>query len=52
VIIQPPQEGLFLISSAHSDEDVDETLRIASEVMPLVARAAAEGRIGPTGGVR
>jgi glutamate-1-semialdehyde 2,1-aminomutase len=52
VIIQPPQEGLFLISAAHTDEDVDETLRIASEVMPLVARAAAEGRLGPTGGVR
>jgi glutamate-1-semialdehyde 2,1-aminomutase len=52
VIIQPPQEGLFLISAAHTDEDVDETLAVASEVMPLVARAAAEGRCGPTGGVR
>jgi glutamate-1-semialdehyde 2,1-aminomutase len=52
VIIQPPQEGLFLISAAHTDEDVDETLAVAREVMPLVARAAAEGRCGPTGGVR
>jgi glutamate-1-semialdehyde 2,1-aminomutase len=52
VIIQPPQEGLFLISAAHTDDDVDQTLAIASEVMPLVARAAAEGRIGPSGGVR
>jgi glutamate-1-semialdehyde 2,1-aminomutase len=52
VIIQPPQEGLFLISAAHTDEDVDQTLEVAREVMPLVARAAAEGRVGPTGGVR
>ncbi len=52
MIIQPPQEGLFLISAAHTDEDVDQTLEVAREVMPLVARAAAEGRVGPTGGVR
>ncbi len=52
VIIQPPQEGLFLISGAHSDEDVDTTLELADEAMPLVAKALALGRVGPTGGVR
>jgi glutamate-1-semialdehyde 2,1-aminomutase len=52
VIIQPPQEGLFMMSSAHTDEDVDRTLELAAETMPLVARAVAEGRVGPAGGVR
>ncbi len=52
VLVQPPQEGLFLISGAHSDEDVETTLELAAEAMPAVARAAAEGRVGPMGGVR
>ncbi len=52
IIIQPPQEGLFLMSAAHSDVDVDHTLDVAAEVMPQVARAAAEGHVGPVGGVR
>jgi glutamate-1-semialdehyde 2,1-aminomutase len=52
VLIQPPQEGLFLTSGAHTDEDVDETLERAREAMPAVAEAVAEGRVGPTGGVR
>ncbi len=52
VLLQPPQEGLFLISGAHTDSDVDHTLAVAAEVMPAVARAVAEGRVGPTGGVR
>jgi glutamate-1-semialdehyde 2,1-aminomutase len=52
VILQPPQEGLFLISGAHSDDDVDRTLALASEAMPEVAAAVAAGRVGPSGGVR
>jgi glutamate-1-semialdehyde 2,1-aminomutase len=52
VILQPPQEGLFLMSAAHSDADVDRTLELAAEAMPAVARAASEGRFGPKGGVR
>jgi len=52
VILQPPQEGLFLMSGAHTDEDVERTLELAAEAMPAVARAAAEGRVGPSGGVR
>jgi glutamate-1-semialdehyde 2,1-aminomutase len=52
ILIQPPQEGLFLMSAAHSDEDVAHTLEVADEVMPTVAQAVEEGRIGPTGGVR
>jgi glutamate-1-semialdehyde 2,1-aminomutase len=52
VIVQPPQEGLFLMSGAHSDDDVDRTLEAAAAVMPAVARAAEGGRTGPAGGVR
>jgi glutamate-1-semialdehyde 2,1-aminomutase len=52
VVIQPPQEGLFLISGAHTEADVDATLTAAADAMPAVARAVAEGRVGPTGGVR
>ena len=52
VLIQPPQEGLFLTSEAHTDEDIDLTLERAREAMPHVAEAVASGRIGPTGGVR
>jgi glutamate-1-semialdehyde aminotransferase len=52
VLLQPPQEGLFLISGAHTDEDIAWTLVLAEEAMPAVAEAVREGRIGPTGGVR
>ena len=52
VLLQPPQEGLFLISGAHTDEDVASTLEHAEEAMPAVAQAVREGRVGPTGGVR
>ena len=52
VLIQPPQEGLFLTSEAHTDEDIDLTLERAREAMPHVAEAVASGRVGPTGGVR
>lgn len=52
VLIQPPQEGLFLTSGAHTDEDIDLTLERAQEAMPRVAEAVAAGRVGPTGGVR
>lgn len=52
VILQPQAEGLFLMSGAHTDEDVAETLERAADVMPAVAQAAREGRVGATGGVR
>ena len=52
ILIQPPQEGLFLISAAHSDDDVDVTLQRAAEAMPAVAVARSEGRVGPRGEVR
>ena len=52
VIVQPPQEGLFLMSGAHTDDDVDRTLEAAAASMPAVARAAEEGRVGASGGVR
>jgi glutamate-1-semialdehyde 2,1-aminomutase len=52
VIIQPPQEGLFMLSGAHDNDDIDRTLAAAQEAMPSVAAAVAEGRVGPTGGVR
>jgi len=52
VIIQPPQEGLFLLSGAHSDDDVETTLARAQQSMPAVARAVATGKVGPAGGVR
>jgi glutamate-1-semialdehyde 2,1-aminomutase len=52
ILCQPPQEGLFLPSAAHTDEDVERTLAAAEEAMPAVALAVAEGRVGPTGAVR
>jgi glutamate-1-semialdehyde aminotransferase len=52
ILIQPPQEGLFLLSAAHSDDDIDLTLERATEAMPAVALAVAEGRVGPRGAVR
>jgi glutamate-1-semialdehyde 2,1-aminomutase len=52
VLLQPPQEGLFLMSAAHTDADVEHTLEVAASIMPEVARAVSEGRVGPTGGVR
>lgn len=52
VLIQPPQEGLFLLSGAHTEADVEETLERVQDAMPAVAQAVAEGRVGPTGGVR
>jgi glutamate-1-semialdehyde 2,1-aminomutase len=52
VLVQPPQEGLVLMSGAHTDEDVDRTLEAAGDAMPHVARAAARGEVGPRGGLR
>jgi glutamate-1-semialdehyde 2,1-aminomutase len=52
VLLQPPQEGLFLISGAHTDEDIALTLARAEEAMPAVSDDVREGRVGPTGGVR
>jgi glutamate-1-semialdehyde 2,1-aminomutase len=52
ILIQPPQEGLWLMSGAHTDADVDRTLEAAVEAMPAVAAAADRGDVGPRGGVR
>lgn len=52
ILLQPPQEGLFLMSGAHTDEDVELTLAAAERVMESVATAVTEGNVGPTGGVR
>lgn len=52
IVLQPPQEGLFLLSAAHTDEDLELTLEAAAASMPAVARALQEGRVGPEGGVR
>ncbi len=52
ILLQPPQEGLFLMSGAHTDEDVELTLAAAERVMGTVAAAVADGDVGPTGGVR
>jgi glutamate-1-semialdehyde 2,1-aminomutase len=52
VLIQPPQEGLWLMSGAHTDADIDRTLEAAADAMPAVAAALAEGSVGPMGGLR
>jgi glutamate-1-semialdehyde 2,1-aminomutase len=52
VLIQPPQEGLLFVSGGHTAADIERTVEVAWEAMPAVARAAAEGRVGPRGGVR
>ncbi len=52
MLIQPPQEGLFFLSGAHTDADIDRTLEAAAEAMPAVAAAAERGDVGPRGGVR
>jgi glutamate-1-semialdehyde 2,1-aminomutase len=52
VLIQPPQEGLWLTSGAHTDADIDRTLEAAADAMPAVAAALAEGSVGPMGGLR
>jgi glutamate-1-semialdehyde 2,1-aminomutase len=52
ILIQPPQEGLWLISAAHTDADIDRTLEAASDAMPAVGRALADGVVGPMGGLR
>jgi glutamate-1-semialdehyde 2,1-aminomutase len=52
VLIQPPQEGLFFVSGAHTDTDIDRTLEAAAGAMPAVAEAIERGAVGPTGGVR
>ena len=51
VLIQPPQEGLWLMSGAHTDADIDRTLEAAADAMPAVAAALAEGG-RPDGGLR
>jgi glutamate-1-semialdehyde 2,1-aminomutase len=52
VLIQPPQEGLWLSSGAHTDADIDRTLEAAADAMEAVAAAKAAGRVGPMGGLR
>jgi glutamate-1-semialdehyde 2,1-aminomutase len=52
IIVQPPQEGLFLPSGVHTDEDVDRTLEATAQAMPAVVEAVEGGRVGPRGGVR
>jgi glutamate-1-semialdehyde 2,1-aminomutase len=52
VIVQPPQEGLFLPSGAHTDADVERTLEATAQAMPAVVEAVESGRVGPRGGVR
>jgi len=52
VLLQPPQEGLFLPSFAHTDEDIDRTLEAAADAMPAVADAVRRGDVGPRGGLR
>ena len=52
ILIQPPQEGLWLTSAAHTDDDVDRTLTAADDAMPAVADAARRGDVGPMGGLR
>lgn len=52
VLIQPPQEGLWLTSGAHTDADIDRTLDAAADAMPAVATALAAGSVGPMGGLR
>jgi glutamate-1-semialdehyde 2,1-aminomutase len=52
ILIQPPQEGLWLISAAHTDADVERTVAAARAAMPAVAQAAQRGEVGPRGGVR
>ena len=48
VLIQPPQEGLWLMSGAHTDADIDQTLAAAADAMQAVAAAVA----GETGSRR
>jgi glutamate-1-semialdehyde 2,1-aminomutase len=38
VILQPGQDGLFLISGAHTDVDIERTLEAAEAAMPTVKR--------------
>jgi glutamate-1-semialdehyde 2,1-aminomutase len=52
VLTQPPQEGLFLASGAHTDEQIDRTLEAVAGAMPDVADAVRRGAVGPMGGLR
>jgi glutamate-1-semialdehyde 2,1-aminomutase len=52
VLLQPPQEGLFLPSFAHTDDDIDRTLEAVADAMPAVADAVRRGDVGPRGGLR
>ena len=52
VLLQPPQEGLFLSSGAHGAAETESTLAAAAAVMPRVAAAIADGNVGASGGVR
>jgi glutamate-1-semialdehyde aminotransferase len=52
VLIQPPQEGLFLTSAAHTDEHIEQTLAVAADAMEAVAAAVERGEVGAKGGLR
>ena len=52
VLIQPPQEGLWFVSGAHTDEQVDRTLEAAAGAMRAAAEAVERGEVGPRGGIR
>lgn len=52
VLIQPPQEGLWLTSGVHTDAQIDQTLEAVSDAMTDVAGAVQRGEVGPMGGLR
>ncbi len=52
ILTQPPQEGLFLSSGAHTDDDIDRTLEAAGDAMRAAAEALHRGDVGPKGGLR
>ena len=52
ILTQPPQEGLFLSSGAHTDDDIDRTLEAAGDAMRAAAEALRRGDVGPKGGLR
>ena len=52
VLIQPPQEGLWLMSGVHTDDQIDQTLEAVSDAMTDVTAAVHRGEVGPMGGLR
>lgn len=52
ILTQPPQEGLFLLSGAHADTDIDRTLEAAPSAMQAAAESLQRGEVGRKGGLR